>query len=507
MDPDKLLKSLNPSERRVLPLLKQYSDFESILKKANLKEVEVHRALQWLENKEIIKLKKDIKEIISLDHNGQVYAKIGLPERRFLEVVSEESPNLLEIQDKAKLSYEEVNVCIGALKQKEAITILSGMRIRITEKGKKLLAKDTLEEQFLKKLPLELDKLSTEGKYAFTELKKRKAIIKVELIKEISVSLTPLGKSLVKRKLPTISVETLTPEMLRKGTWRGKEFRRYDVKINVPKVYPAKQHITTQAIDYIKRIWLDLGFKEMTGPLIATSFWNFDALFTAQDHPARDLQDSFYIKDPEYGKLPDKELVEKVKKTHENGWTTKSTGWQYAWNMEEARRNVLRTHTTILSAKTIASLKQTELPAKYFSVAKCFRNETLDWSHLFEFYQAEGIVIDENVNFKHLLGYLKEFFLKMGFSKIRFRPSFFPYTEISIECEVFHPIKKQWVELGGAGIFRPEVVKPLFGKDVPVLAWGLGLDRVILDYYEFKDIRELYKNDLKQLKEAKVWLK
>jgi len=328
MDPDKLLKSLNPSERRVLPLLKQYSDFESILKKANLKEVEVHRALQWLENKEIIKLKKDIKEIISLDHNGQVYAKIGLPERRFLEVVSEESPNLLEIQDKAKLSYEEVNVCIGALKQKEAITILSGMRIRITEKGKKLLAKDTLEEQFLKKLPLELDKLSTEGKYAFTELKKRKAIIKVELIKEISVSLTPLGKSLVKRKLPTISVETLTPEMLRKGTWRGKEFRRYDVKINVPKVYPAKQHITTQAIDYIKRIWLDLGFKEMTGPLIATSFWNFDALFTAQDHPARDLQDSFYIKDPEYGKLPDKELVEKVKKTHENGWTTKSTGWQ-----------------------------------------------------------------------------------------------------------------------------------------------------------------------------------
>jgi len=166
-----------------------------------------------------------------------------------------------------------------------------------------------------------------------------------------------------------------------------------------------------------------------------------------------------------------------------------------------------RTHTTILSAKTIASLKQTELPAKYFSVAKCFRNETLDWSHLFEFYQAEGIVIDENVNFKHLLGYLKEFFLKMGFSKIRFRPSFFPYTEISIECEVFHPIKKQWVELGGAGIFRPEVVKPLFGKDVPVLAWGLGLDRVILDYYEFKDIRELYKNDLKQLKEAKVWLK
>jgi len=505
MNPDKLLKSLNPLERKVLPLLKQYSDFNKILKKANLKDVELNRTFQWLENKGIIKVKKNLTELISLDNNGKVYAKIGLPEHRFLKTLAEGGTlTLVELKEKAELSYEEVNVCIGTLKRKGFIHILAGMRISITEKGRKSLSKDTLEERFLKKLPLQLDKLSAEEKQAFTELRKRKQIIKVDLVKDISASLTPLGSKLAKLKLPKETVETLTHEMLKKGTWKGKEFRRYDVKINVPKIYPAKHHIVSQAIDYLKRVWLDLGFKEMTGPLVGTSFWNFDALFTAQDHPVRDIHDTFYIKNPEYGSLPGK-IAELVKKTHEDGWTTGSIGWQTRWDLEEARKNVLRTHNTILSAKTIASLKQTDLPAKYFSVAKCFRNETLDWSHLFEFYQSEGIVVDEDVNFKHLLGYLKEFLLKMGFKKVRFRPAYFPYTEPSVEPEVFHPVKKQWMELGGAGIFRPEVVKPLLGKDVPVLAWGLGVDRLIFDYYNLKDLRELYNNDLKQLEEMKIF--
>ena len=150
-------------------------------------------------------------------------------------------------------------------------------------------------------------------------------------------------------------------------------------------------------------------------------------------------------------------------------------------------------------------MRNAELPAKFFSVGRCFRNETLDWKHLAEFYQTDGIVVGEDVTFRHLLGYLKRFFSKLGFPKARFRPSYFPYTEMSVEIEVFHPVHKQWSELGGAGMFRPEVVKPLLGKDVPVLAWGPGFGRAVMLNYKIKDIRELYWNDLKQLREAKIW--
>jgi phenylalanyl-tRNA synthetase alpha chain len=245
----------------------------------------------------------------------------------------------------------------------------------------------------------------------------------------------------------------------------------------------------------------------MKGSIVQQCFWNFDALFTAQDHPVRDMQDSFYIKDPMYGKSIPKEILEKVKQTHESGWTTKSKGWQYLWNERDAQKNVIRTHTTVLSAHTLAQLKESELPAKFFAVGKCFRNETMDFSHLFEFNQTEGIVVDPNANFRHLLAYLRAFAQKMGYEKIRFRPAYFPYTEPSVEGDVYDPVHKKWVELIAAGMFRPEVVKPLLGKDIPVLAWGPGLDRMIVGAYGITDIRDLYKNDLKQLKDIKIWLK
>ena len=247
-----------------------------------------------------------------------------------------------------------------------------------------------------------------------------------------------------------------------------------------------------------------MGFKEMSGDLIQQSFWNFDALFTAQDHPVREMQDTFFINKKE--ELSNKKIVSAVKESHEDG-VDGSAGWRYVWDEEEAKRLVLRTHTTCLSAQTLAKLKKDSLPAKFFAIGKCFRNETLDWSHGFEFNQTEGIVIDKNANFSHLLGYLQEFFKKMGFEKVRFRPSYFPYTEPSVEIDAWNPEKNVWMELGGAGIFRPEVVIPLLGENIPVLAWGPGFDRMIMNYYEIKDLRELYKNNLTQLRKMKFWMK
>lgn len=200
-----------------------------------------------------------------------------------------------------------------------------------------------------------------------------------------------------------------------------------------------------------------------------------------------------------------KKIIEEVKKAHE-GKIKGSKGWNYEWKENDAKKVLLRTHTTCISSKTLKRIAdKKEYPAKYFALGKCFRNETVDATHGFEFNQTEGIVVDENANFRQLLGYLIEFFRKMGYEKIRIRPSYFPYTEPSLEIDVFHPIFKRWVELGGAGMFRPEVTIPFFGKHVPVLAWGPGFDRIIMEFYNIKDLREMYGNDINKLRDMKVW--
>lgn len=498
-----LLESLHPLERKVLPYLNKSNSLKDLIKESKLEEVECLRALQWLENKKVVNLQRSTKEIISIDQNGLNYVKKGLPEKRFLKSIENSPLTLNEIKDKTNLDQNELSISIGSLKRKNAIVLKD--KVSITEEGKKLLSKESPEESFLKKLPRETKSLVKEEITIYNELSSRKELIKTDLIKEVKFSLTSLGKEISKQKLNENLIESLNTKVLLSKEWKNKNFRRYDIKTQAPKIYPGKRHFSNQASKYIKRIWLDLGFKEMSGPLIQSSFWNFDALFTAQDHPVRELQDTFFIEYPNKADLPDKKLVSKVKEMHESGKLVKSKGWQYAWNPEEAKKLVLRTHTTCLSAKTLSELKT--FPAKFFSVGKVFRNETLDWSHLFEFTQTEGIVIDENANLQNLIGYLKEFFNKMGFEKIRFRPAYFPYTSNSMECDVYHPIHKKWIELGGAGIFRPEVTYPLLGKEIPVLAWGLGVDRIIMDYYQIKDLRDLYKNDIKKLRETKLWLK
>ncbi len=271
---------------------------------------------------------------------------------------------------------------------------------------------------------------------------------------------------------------------------------RFDVSVPSANATVGKNHPITKITERMKAIMSELGFEEMEGSIIESSFWNFDALFQPQDHPARELADTFYLK--EGAPLPaDKQLVERVKKAHE-------AGWKYKWDPKEASRAVLRTHTTALSARYVASIKD-KRPRKYFAIGRVFRNEATDYKHLAEFHQLEGIIVWEGAKFTDLLGILKEFYRKLGFEKIRFRPSFFPYTEPSLEVEVYFEKRKQWMELGGAGIFRPEVSIPLAGV-YPVLAWGLSLERPLMLNMGIEDIRTPYRNDVDFLRTARVQL-
>lgn len=500
MTHEKLIASLHLYERTVIQHLKNVCTLSGLAEKSGLQQVEIMRGLQWLENKKVLSIETQTKEIIELDENGRIYANEGLPERILLEEIKKGAKGLKDIKG---ISQQEAGVAMGVLKSIGAIKF-ENKEFELTEKGKGL--KETGEERLLKKISKGISKeeLSEEDLSALQSLKKRKKIIKIKETKEKVAHPTELGKELMEMDISSQDfVERLTPEMLKDGSWKDKTFRRYDVTINVPKINGGRRHFMNESIEYAKRIWLDLGFQEITGPYVQTSFWVFDALFTAQDHPVREMQDTFFLENPAKGKLPDK-VTDAIKQAHEEG-IEGSTGWQYEWDPEEAKQNVLRTHTTVLSVQTLASLKEVK-PGKYFMLGRNFRNETVDWSHLFEFNQTDGIVIDPDANFRNLLGYLKQFFKKMGFPDARFRPAFFSYTEPSVEIDVWHPVHKKWLELGGAGMFRPEVVIPLLGADIPVLAWGPGFDRVIIDYYDIHDIRDLYKNDLKQLREMKAWI-
>jgi len=500
----KIIEYLSPNEIKLIPYLKEGS-LSGICKKTEMDKTAIVRSLEFLSNKNIITLTTKKQEIIQLGINGLLYQKQGLPERRLSNlIVKKNSVSLQEAKEGSKLNDNEFKAALGALKKKALISLING-NIVLTGKKEELIQK-TLEERFLESLPKKLNDLKPEEKYCLDNLKSRKDIIDLKDNSIIEFTLTKLGEQLIKHDFSSSKemIEGITPSLIRSGTWHGKKFRKYDIKSSVPKISGGKRHFVNQATDYSKKIWLEMGFKEMTGPMVVSGFWNFDALFTAQDHPVREMQDTFFIKD-KVAKLPDKKIIEEVKKAHE-GKIKGSKGWNYEWKENDAKKVLLRTHTTCISSKTLKKIAdRKEYPAKYFALGKCFRNETVDATHGFEFNQTEGIVVDENANFRQLLGYLIEFFKKMGYEKIRIRPSYFPYTEPSLEIDVFHPIFKRWVELGGAGMFRPEVTIPFFGKHVPVLAWGPGFDRIIMEFYNIKDLREMYGNDINKLRDMKVW--
>ncbi len=500
-----VFEGLTSLELRVLSALKSIdkSLFNSdslinvLIKETGLKQVEVMRGLQWLENKNIIKLGFNKKQLIFLDKNGLIAKSNGLPEKKILAYLLKKPASLDELK---KEFSDAINFSIGILKKKLAVNIKkqgSSLIFSITDSGKKLLSTQSLEEKFLNlDFPIVMGSLTPEQKFAFDSLKKRKSFLRLESKTYPFILETDIFKALPDNIDSFDLIDKLTPEVLKSGVWKNKSFRRYDINADVPFVVHGREHFINEAIDFLKNIWIELGFEEMSGSKVQSAFWDMDALFVPQDHPARELQDTFYL-DVDPAKLPEK-LLNRVSAMHSKG-DDDSRGWNYDFDVDISKRVMLRTHTTVLSAKYISKFDFSG-PKKYFKIGWVYRNESLDWKHLFQFYQVEGIVIDENANFRNLLGYLMNFYKKLGYTHIRLRPAYFPYTEPSVEIEVFNESKKQWIELGGAGMIRPEVTKMLLGKEVPVLAWGQGLERGVTSYFNITDLRKLYSNDIKMLK-------
>jgi len=249
-------------------------------------------------------------------------------------------------------------------------------------------------------------------------------------------------------------------------------------------------------LDDLRQKLLSMGFTEMVGSLVENEFWNNDALFMPQFHSARDIHDVYFVDEPKHAREIEEPHGSRVAAAHGDGGDTGSKGWGYDFDMERTRRLILRSQGTALSSR---QLPNASVPGKYFGIARCFRYDQVDATHLADFYQVEGIVLGEDIAFTHLLGLLDLFAKEVAKAETTmYAPAYFPFTEPSVELHAKHP-ELGWMELGGAGLFRPEVTRSL-GVDVPVIAWGLGIDRMAMVALGVKDIRDLFSQDLDRVR-------
>jgi len=461
---------LHDIEKQIVKALQSEPNLteEQLVQKTKLSMDQIRRGVEWLRQKKLADVSETIKISSSLGKNGLDSLKNGLPERRLVNLVKDGPKTFDEIR--SSLQGPDFNAAIANAKKNDWISIEkmeTGSKISLKQEPVQTpeeLMISTIGEKTISSNPLSMFP-------ALKPLMERPDFIIQHEEKTKTASLSEPGKKIDLEKLDSGAI---------------------DVEADVPHVHAARIHPLKDTINEIRETFVHLGFSEILGNLSQSSFWNFDALFTPQDHPARELQDTFYLKDLNAKQLATPTQIKNVSNAHKKGW-------RYYWDIQEARKMVLRTHTTCVTIKHLADKKPDE--ARIFSLGRVFRNEKLSFKHLAEFNQVEGIVVGKHITLRDLMGIQKEFYRKIGLTKVKFWPTFFPYTEPSLQSMVYNEKLGKWIELFGMGIFRPEVTKPL-GITKPVLAWGGGIERIAMLKFGLDDVREFYNNNLSWLRTA-----
>jgi len=463
---DELLSHvLHDIEKQIIKLLQSTPNLteEQLAHETKLSMDQIRRGVEWLRQKSLADVTDTTNLSYSLGKNGLDALKNGLPERKLVNLVKDGSKTFDEVRD--SLQGPDFNAAIAHAKKNDWINIEK------TDTGSKISLKQEPTESQDEHVISLIDKAQKPRPDLVKSLMERPDFVIQHEEKTKTVSLTEPGKNIDLEKLDSGAI---------------------DVEADVPHMHAARIHPLKDTINEIRETFVHLGFTEINGNLSQSSFWNFDALFTPQDHPARELQDTFYLKDLNAKQLATPTQIKNVSNAHKKGW-------RYYWDIQEARRMVLRTHTTCVTIKHLADKKPDE--ARIFSLGRVFRNEKLSFKHLAEFNQVEGVVVGKHMTLRDLMGIQKEFYRKIGLTKVKFWPTFFPYTEPSLQSMVYNEKLGKWIELFGMGIFRPEVTKPL-GITKPVLAWGGGIERIAMLKFGVDDVREFYNNNLSWLRTA-----
>ncbi|MGP1437547.1 MAG: phenylalanine--tRNA ligase subunit alpha [Treponema sp.] len=512
MDVISMLKNLHPLEIKVLTNLKKHTQLSASLLIDHLKFKEGHanQAFSWLNMKNLIKETKRIKHVFyELTEVGASYAKNGMPESRLISFLEKQKKiKLPDITTALSITFKEAGAAFSFLSKEGAVKMDEEKNVVFIRElqSKKLSIIDSLFNKVLKNEEhvLKDEELTNEEKEVILSIAKKRGAndvpFKIVERDEIFYEFTPLAnevtKALEKAGITGEEAGQLTQEMLKTEEWKSKTFRAYNINLPPARMLLGRTNPYVDFLESVKDKLVGMGFEEFDGPLVETDFWNSDALFMPQFHAARDIHDVYYIKNPTHAASIEEPYLTRVSQIHKDGGNTGSRGWNYEFDKDFTRRLILRSQGTVLSAK---QLRNAKVPGKYFGIARCFRSDKVDATHLSDFYQTEGIVLGENVNLKTLLGILKIFAVEIaGATEVKYVPGYFPFTEPSIEVHIKHPVIG-WFELGGSGIMRPEVTKAM-GIDVPVLAWGIGIDRMALMALKLNDLRELFSNDIENVR-------
>ncbi|MCL4400623.1 MAG: phenylalanine--tRNA ligase subunit alpha [Candidatus Parvarchaeota archaeon] len=485
MTVDSTADLLNKTEKSLLLSVSESPKYISEVSSATgVDKTALSNAARKLLGLDLVRISNEITISYQLSPLGKKYVKQNLPEITLINMVKN-SAKMGDLKN-APLEKQELSAAFGYLKKSGVIDVINGEIILNMDKIGKINSKnDLLKSISNKEVPSDTEDLN--------DFIKRKIIEKSESIAE-RIEITAEGVKVIKS--PNFGrnlVDKLTPETIK--SWKGLEFREYDLSARPPIPLSGKRNIAKQFISNVKDTLVAMGFKEMQSNYAESSFWNFDVMMFKQEHPDRDIQDTVYINAPE--PVVQKNILERVKQVYESGFKTarnnKSIGYARKFDDKKSRVLIMRGHTTATTFRYINEFisKNKDSPAKYFSLSKVFRNETMDQTHLPEFYQVEGIVYDDNLNVSHLIGYIKEFYGRIGMDQIRLKPTYNPYTEPSLEIQAFSSKLNKWIEVGNSGVFRPETLEP-FGIKKNIVAWGFGFDRILLLKLGLADVRLLY---------------
>jgi phenylalanyl-tRNA synthetase alpha chain len=430
-------------------------------------------------------------EDLSLTDEGETYLEAGLPEHRLhtaaLEAGADTEPVPLgQVIGASGLNGPEVDIALSNLARKALGEIDSG-ELHVTS-----APNDDLEASALEAIANDSVDLGYLDEGVVDRLASRDLLTRRETTVR-SITLTDDGVNLLMEGLETAeTVGQVTTDLLTSGAWRDVEFAEYNVEADAETTNGGRKHVLRQTADRVKDVLIGMGFSEMEGPHADAEFWINDCLFMPQDHPARTHWDQFALDLPPMRNLPD-ELMTRVEGAHSTGVGEDGDGYHSPWTEDVTRGVDLRGHTTSLSMRYLSGHEIGELqpPQRYFSVEKVYRNDTLDPTHLLEFFQIEGWVMAENLSVRDLMGTFTEFYEQFGITEIEFKPHYNPYTEPSFELFGTHPKTGDIVEIGNSGIFREEVLQPL-GVTCDVMAWGLALERLLMLMYGFEDIRDVH---------------
>ena len=507
MDAAQTARNLHPLEVRIIRAYKPGDELTAgrLESELGFKPGNANQAFSWLLGKGLLtETRRETLVFYEITDAGRAFAKLGTHEERLIAFLKENGPSPLpEIARALSIESKDAGSAFGVLSKEGAVKMDGEKRAFLAQEpaSPRMKTARSLLEKAAEAGALSRASLSEEEAAVMQQMAKKRAAadsaFRIAERDAVVYSLTDAALE-IKAALEVAGITgeeigALTPALLKSGEWKSASFRPYNISLPPARVVQGRTSSYADFLESIKDKLCSLGFEEFDGSLVETEFWNSDALFMPQFHAARDIHDVYYLKDPVKAKEIEEPFLSRVAETHESGGASGSRGWNYSFDREFAKRLILRSQGTVLSAHQLAS--RPKVPGKYFGIVRCFRYDKVDATHLADFYQTEGIVLGKDVNLRTLLGFLQMFAVEIaGATDVKYVPGYFPFTEPSIEVHIKHP-KLGWFELGGSGIFRPEVTTPL-GIGVPVLAWGIGIDRMALMALGLNDLRDLFSSDI-----------